>query len=922
MSTNVANYPRGSEWRKWDLHVHTKSTNKNDQFVSTDFNVFCETLFKKAVEKKIFVIGITDYFSIDNFNKVIEYQKTIVSNVSFSDNEKETIKNTLILPNVELRMLPVTDAGRLINIHCIFNPNYVPNIENDFFNALKHSSHSQGFLMNKQGMVSLGKQVDNTIKDESVAYKKGIDNFVVSHNELKEILANNNNLRNNVIVVVSNSNKDGNSGLQKHYDLFENDVESSLDDVRRSIYHLSDCIFSGNEKDVLYFLGKSKDSEQEVIRKCGSLKPCIHGSDAHTEDKLFNPDSERFCWIKADPTFEGLKQILHEPEERVKIQEMSPALEFEKSPFTEIQINDNVEVFANEQDNVIFEKCVLPLNNGLVSIIGGRGTGKSILIDYISTGLGQNGKKNYTKSDKITIKRQTSLKDDATSFIISNDPNVQFMYIPQSEIKSIVENSQEFTENIRETIGVIDDYIVSSEYREKADRYINEFHAVIKILESDETSSQQKKENIDKDIKRNNEFIANVTSQENKQKLEGYQGHLNTLSKKQALYEKLQNQRTTIEQFQKETNDILLQLNETLNKECGSGLKIPPIDNTATLNYISQIVFPKILELINEVGSEIQKTKDAFKDYPGDVATLLNDVAQYQNKVTQLQKQKNVIEDNERKFETIKQNYFKSLGVEIEKSINAYKQQIEDKWESFKSGSNNYTEEQKQLLSDILDEDNLKVAVGIHFDSEKMYQLLMRKLDGRSWNTEKLEQRLKISNLAEYLDFIKQTNVVNAFSSQIDPIRGYVLDVLFRRYNEFITHNIIVTSHDKNITKLSHGQQGTIYLRLKLAANLFSKTIIYDQPEDDLDNEFIVSDLVSIFKKIKKFRQVIIVSHNANLVVNADSEQVIISRNDDGVLKYVSGSLENAVINEQICKILEGGKSAFQKREKKYGLGN
>ena len=60
-------YQRGSEWRKWDLHVHTKNTSKNDQFVSIDFNAFCETLFKKAIEKSIEVIGITDYFCIENY---------------------------------------------------------------------------------------------------------------------------------------------------------------------------------------------------------------------------------------------------------------------------------------------------------------------------------------------------------------------------------------------------------------------------------------------------------------------------------------------------------------------------------------------------------------------------------------------------------------------------------------------------------------------------------------------------------------------------------------------------------------------------------------------------------------------------------------------------------------------------------------
>jgi hypothetical protein len=370
-------------------------------------------------------------------------------------------------------------------------------------------------------------------------------------------------------------------------------------------------------------------------------------------------------------------------------------------------------------------------------------------------------------------------------------------------------------------------------------------------------------------------------------------------------------------QFESNTNVELQKINESI---ANLNLVIPLLTNSNTTDYILESVIPAVESSISKTEGEINNTKNAFAGYTGDLATLLNDVAMYQKKVTELQGQKSIIEENERIFETIKQNYFKELGSEIENSIKAYKTEIESKWGKFKNGSENYTEEQKTLLSDILGTDNLNVSVEINFDTEKMYNLLMSKLDGRSWNTEKLARSLNINSLEDYLNFIKQTTDTNTFSNEVNPIRSHVLDVFFRRYSEFIVHNIVVTSQSKNITKLSHGQQGTIYLRLKLAANLFSKTIIYDQPEDDLDNEFIMSDLVSIFKKIKKYRQVIIVSHNANLVVNADSEQIIIAQNEDGVLKYVSGSLENKFINEQICKILEGGKSAFLNREKKYGF--
>lgn len=67
----------------------------------------------------------------------------------------------------------------------------------------------------------------------------------------------------------------------------------------------------------------------------------------------------------------------------------------------------------------------MPINSGLVSIIGGRGTGKSILVDYISSGLGKKTEKNYTRNDKVSIKRKTSLKEEEenTTFVLSNQPN-------------------------------------------------------------------------------------------------------------------------------------------------------------------------------------------------------------------------------------------------------------------------------------------------------------------------------------------------------------------------------------------------------------------------------------------------------------------------------------------------------------------
>ena len=66
-----------------------------------------------------------------------------------------------------------------------------------------------------------------------------------------------------------------------------------------------------------------------------------------------------------------------------------------------------------------------------------------------------------------------------------------------------------------------------------------------------------------------------------------------------------------------------------------------------------------------------------------------------------------------------------------------------------------------------------------------------------------------------------------------------------------------------------------------------------------------MDELVDIFKELKKYRQIIIVTHNANLVLNADAEQVIVAENDNEDLKYVASSIENKIIRERICDVLE-----------------
>ena len=199
-------------------------------------------------------------------------------------------------------------------------------------------------------------------------------------------------------------------------------------------------------------------------------------------------------------------------------------------------------------------------------------------------------------------------------------------------------------------------------------------------------------------------------------------------------------------------------------------------------------------------------------------------------------------------------------------------------------------------------------------------------------------------------DYSRQTRKVceefleKALSNQIDLKSGYVIENVT---TEFFTTNWFVIGYNvtyqrDSFASMSEGKKAFVVLKLLLDFSKKECPILLDQPEDSLDNRAIYKELVEYIKAKKKTRQIIIVTHNPNLVVGADSENVIVanqdgsnSKNKDSIkFQYINGSLENSKkrdinnetvldsqgIREHVCDILEGGDDAFRKREAKYGF--
>lgn len=124
----------------------------------------------------------------------------------------------------------------------------------------------------------------------------------------------------------------------------------------------------------------------------------------------------------------------------------------------------------------------------------------------------------------------------------------------------------------------------------------------------------------------------------------------------------------------------------------------------------------------------------------------------------------------------------------------------------------------------------------------------------------------------------------------------------------------------RDFSKLSLGQQQSVLLALILSSDS-NRPLIIDQPEDNLDGEFIYSTLVPVLRRAKERRQVIIVTHNANVAVLGDAEQIIVMKalNDKGEI-VSRGSIDDAETRDLACSILEGAREAFTRRAKMYGM--
>ena len=199
-SAPTGDYSRGSEWRRWDLHVHTPYSALSNGF-GDDFDAYAKAVFEAALEKQIAVIGVTDYFSIRGYRELRDLQRneTRLAELLGAD-AAEKARRILLLPNVELRlrdMVRVGEKDARINLHIIFSDEISPqDIEEKFLRRLEFTSESAPdtpdarMALSEENLGALGKQLkeDHQKFQGDSDLKVGMTQAVVTHEQISEML--------------------------------------------------------------------------------------------------------------------------------------------------------------------------------------------------------------------------------------------------------------------------------------------------------------------------------------------------------------------------------------------------------------------------------------------------------------------------------------------------------------------------------------------------------------------------------------------------------------------------------------------------------------------------------------------------------------------------------------------------------------
>jgi hypothetical protein len=861
-------YQRGSEWRRWDLHLHTRSS-YDYEYKGDDAEALLAASLKNS---DIAAAAITDHFVIDK-NRI--------------QNLRHLLPDVVFFPGVELR----TDKGDT-NIHVIliFDPEINLDILVESFNVFKREK---------------GKEADN---NEKIYWDfADITSFAQQHDALLSIHAGSK----------SNGVDDRITNRLEHNQAVKTEYARNIN---------------------FYEMGKSEDFEgyrQKVFPFIGK-RPLILCSDNH-DPRNYNPKDK--LWIKADVTFNGLKQIIFEPEERICISSIKPE---QKSDYLVI---DRIEICDPE-----FQTSPVLLNPALNCIIGGKSTGKTILLHNLALALDKPQVEEKVKISPPRTKTGVAFEvfwADGKKANESSAAGRKIIYIPQAYLNRLCDDRTEKTE-----IDVIIQSIVL--LNECASKSFSESNNDIKGFKAE----------LGKTILDLLEAHQSIVDQTMLMKEIGDKSGIDAAIMKMTLEKnKLTAESTLSEAEVKSYETASIQIVNVQSEIDRVTAEIESLSQIPSLLELKRITYPfseEIKVLIEIAQQKIKTESDRLWDtQKGEILVSLRNTLRIFTE--DLETQKNIelsfrdkIQSNNALAEV--SNRIKAENMKLSQLIRLETQKLDKEVEKNSLidrvvASISYFSDHHNLYAKAVNEnvdlkmDDMQFSVEVPFKREAFIEKLKGIIDTRQ-TTFKSIISIDEFAAADYTELKIRNLIEKILSEDIALKKGNTFETALRDISDDWFEVKYKVSMDGDLLDvMSPGKKALVLLKLLLELAESKCPILIDQPEDDLDNRSIFDELIPFIRKKKKTRQIIIVTHNANIAVGADAETIIVANqngnnapNNEFRFEYRSGAIENdmeitspdgtkikGILNKQgiqqhICDILEGGVRAFELRKQKYHI--
>ena len=855
-------FSNGSIWVRFDCHLHTRA-DKEFKY-SENENEYITKYIEKLKAEEIEVGIITNHNKFD-----IEEYKAL--------KKKANKENIFILPGVELS---VNDGSNGIHCLIVFNPDeWFENGNNYISQFIIESFAGKANYENENGRSN-----DNLIGTIEKLNKYNKDYFI--------ILAH----------------------VEQRSGFFEELDGGRIQEFsKHKLFRKNILAFQKVTKYDLSVWNQWFDNE---------LPAFVEGSDPKKIDEIGKGEKS---YIKiGDYNFEAVKFALQDKDFRVK----------KEKPIIE---NGYIKSISFDGSSCKLDGQTIEFSSSMNNLVGVRGAGKSSIIEAIRYGLdlpfGNNSidisyknelvKQLLGSAGKITIKIKNS---DGKEFTVDRVFNHALEIKLDGELRNL--NTSLI---LKKPL-----YFGQKDLSNYRDDFENDL--ISKLIGDKTKDIEQKIETKKQEIRIQLENIKKYDNLENKKeevnqkieelnlKIEEFKKHnIEEKLKKQIEFDKDNSNFTNIiKDLQDFRNDVNSFLSSYEDGKFFDNLK----------NYQStenQDIFKELYKIIDiskqnflDISNQLKQLLDSFKNINSVNISFKDKYKAFKDEFLRIQREIN-LPNNLRADDFI--NYTKMLN-----SQKLMKNEIEKSFEKKLDNDNNlkkllselnelYREEFKIIDEEVqkINESQESISIKSEFKTNKNeFDKFLRNIFGGS-GLMKNDYDMLTSNYVDPIAIYEDFENISLGGNKLLLFRERFKDSLASMLTYKVPNKIDIFYNGKELAKHSLGQRASALI-IFILTQKDNDVIIIDQPEDDLDNQTIYKEVIKELIKLKSKTQFIFATHNANIPVLGDCEQIVVCDYEEKKINVEMGSIDNHNIQQKIINIMEGGKDAFNKRREIYNL--